>query len=379
MAGPLALALALGAPVFVACEEKKTSSDTPAPDGSAGTDKYATADPKLAKALQAAAMSDAGDTGPPPDGIFGPGVADRRHAKGAPTKVDVVSDGNEPRVTLAPSSFDTARATSYGQAVLRYGVQEGRSAKPTVDLALLLGPAKKDEGGPDLLVGDVKKAGAAEASAQPGALPPGMDREIATLQGTEFRFKVTPSDGLEAGAQVLLGKSTNPDLDGLARRAAEALTLVAVPLPSKPIGVGAQWIAETRMPFAGLDVIAYRAFHVKTITGDRLHLTVEVKAYATDRDAQIPSVPKGAKFMQYDAEGQGEMEFVRGELLARMSDLQTRAVLVFEIPGADQAALQADRPPGSPERPPGSMMAQALTQSMATFVRGDDLRAASRR
>jgi hypothetical protein len=197
-----------------------------------------------------------------------------------------------------------------------------------------------------------------------------MDKEIGSLQGTQLRFKFTASEGLGTDVQTVLGKLTNPDLDGLSRRAAEALALVAVPLPTRAVGVGAQWIAETRMPLSGVDVVAYRAFRVKSITGDRLHLTVDVKAYAADRDAEFSGVPRGAKIQQYDAEAQGEMEIVRGELLARMSDMQSRMMIVFEPPGADQAAAQQDRPPGS-------MMA-LQAQSQATFVRGDDLRAASR-
>jgi hypothetical protein len=373
LVAPLALALALGAAVFVVClagcEEKKAPSEAVSTE--AGTDKYATADPKLAKALQTASSSAAGENGPPPDGIFAPGIADKRHPKGVPTKVDVIADGSEPRVTLTPATADAGRSSSYGQAVLRFGLQEGRSAKPTVDLAFMLGPAKKEDGGPDLLVAEVKKASPAEASAQPGALPPGMDKEIGSLQGTQLRFKFSSSDGLGTDVQTLLGKLTNPDLDGLSRRAAEALALVAVPLPAAAVGVGAQWIAETRMPLSGVDVVAYRAFRVKSITGDRLHLTVDIKAYATDRNAEFSGVPKGAKIQQYDAEAQGEMEVVRGELLARMSDMQSRMMIVFEPPGGDQTASQQ-------ERPPGAMMA-LQAQSQATFVRGDDLRAASRR
>src|SRR5579872_2021812 len=94
---------AVGAALLgAACDEKKTSSDAPRTD--AGAEKYASADPKLEKALQAAASaSAANDNGPPPTGIFGPGAADKRHARGLPTKVAMAADGAEPRVTLAPA------------------------------------------------------------------------------------------------------------------------------------------------------------------------------------------------------------------------------------------------------------------------------------
>lgn len=74
--GLLALIVASAALFGAGCDDKKTQT-APPPDGGASTDKYATADPKLEKALQAAAASaTANENGPPPDGIFAPGVAD---------------------------------------------------------------------------------------------------------------------------------------------------------------------------------------------------------------------------------------------------------------------------------------------------------------
>jgi hypothetical protein len=362
------LLLALGGALFGAgCEEKKQSAETALPDANAATDKYATADPKLAKALQATTSTSAdSDKGPPPEGVFPPGGADRRHPKGTPTKVDFVSDGSEPRVSLvAPSDgvSDPAR-TSYGPASLELEMQMGpRVALPTIDLALALAPAKKDEGGSDWLLADVKKA--IPARQQLGQLPPGAEKEIGSLEGTSIHIKTTP-DGRESDLQVRLSKKAPADLERIAMSAAEALVFSAVPIPAKPVGVGALWIAETRMPLSGLDVIAYRAYRVKDIDGDRLHLALDVKAYAVDKEAQLQGVPKGATLEQFESQSGGELELVRGESLARKSNVQQRLVMVFQAPGGAAA-------PSAPGQPPGNMLT-AQMQSRATLVRGDDLR-----
>jgi hypothetical protein len=354
----------------VACEDKKPSSEPLRTDASTGADKYATADPKLAKALQAAASPSAGsEKGPPPDGIFAPGVADQRHPKGMPTKLDIVTEGSEPRVTLLSavdaSQHDAARASSYGPAGLEVATQLGPRSGIVIDFTLALGPAKKDEGGQDWLVANVKRA--LPAKDQLGQLAPGTDREIGSLEGTQLRIRID-ADGRESELQTQLGNAARPELDRFAQNAAEALTLATVPLPDRPVGVGAQWIAESRMPLSGLDVIAYRSYRVKGIDGNRLHLTLDLKAYTASKDVQLQGVPKGATLNQVEVDGQGEMELVRGELLARKSDVQNRVVLVFEPPGGAQAPTQAGQPPG------GMLTAQLQTQ--ATLVRGDDLRAA---
>ncbi len=347
------------------CDDKKPPADSPQTDAGAGKDKYATADPKLARALQAAASASASsENGPPPEGIFQPGMGNQRHPAGVPTKIDVVSDGAEPRVALDPGP--SGPASWYGPAGVRLGMQMGqRVAMPTIDLALALGPAKKDEGGSDWLVIEFKRA--SPAKEQLGQLPPGTDKEIASLEGTQVRMKVTP-DGRESDLQVMLGKGTRPELDRLAQSAAEALVFAMVPLPAKPVGVGAQWIAESRMPLSGIDAVSYRAYRIKSISGNRVHLTVDVKSYATTTDVDLPGVPKGATLQQFEAEAQGEMELVRGEALARMSDVQQRVVMVFGTAGGAAAPTQ-------PGQPPGNMLTAQL-QGQATLVRGEDLRAA---
>jgi hypothetical protein len=364
---PVVLLLALAVPLagVVACEDKKPSADSAKPDASGAADKYATADPKLEKALKAATSAAPGSAtqGPPLTGIFDVGVADQKHPKGTPTKVDMVSEGSDPKVSLTPGAGAAPPQSSYGPAMMQTVIELGPRTALPVDFALTLGPAKKDEGGADWLVADVKQA----APPKQQQLPPGSDKEIGALQGTQIRIKLTP-DGKESDVIMQLGKGAKAELDRIAQNAAEALVFATVPVPPKPVGVGAQWIAETRMPLSGVDVIAYRAYRVKSIDGERVHLTVDVKAYAATRDVQLAGVPKGATFEQFDAQSQGEMELVRGETLARKSDVQQRIVLVFAGQGGPQ-------PPQQPGQPPGNLMT-AQIGSQATFVRGEDLRAA---
>lgn len=365
------LAVALAAPLagsVAGCDEDKKPT-TEAAKGDGGADKLATADPKLAKALQAAASASAGnESGPPPGGVFAEGAADHRHPKGAPTKVEIVTDGTAPKVALAPAadaSTDAARASSYGLAGLEtQAVANGRPT-PTIDFTLMLGPAKKDDGGADVLVATVK--GATPARQQLAQMPPGLDKLIASMQGTEFRMKITP-DGRESDMTTTLGKASRPELDELAKNAAEALVVDTVPLPDRPVGVGAQWIAESRMQMQGVDVVAYRAYRITGIDGDRLHMTIDVKAYAADKNVQVQGLPEGSSLDQFDAEAQGALDLMRGEILARKADIKQQIVLVFAGPGGATPPQQQGQPPGN--------LLTAQVQGQATLVRGDDLRQA---
>jgi hypothetical protein len=368
--GLLSVALAILLLGAVGCDDKKASSDATQKDGGSGTDKYASADPKLERAMKAAAEASSEETsGPPATGIFEASAADQRHPKGTPTKIDMVSQGAEPMVSLglsADAGADLARTSSYGPGIMELAIELGpRVAMPTVDLVLVLGPAKKDDGGVNWLVAGVGRA--SPAKQQVGQLPPGLDRDIASLQGTLIRLEVTP-DGRESDLATELSKAAKPELDRIVQTGAETLVFAMVPLPPRPVGVGAQWIAETRMPFSGIDALAYRAYQVKSIDGDRVHVTLEVKVYAASHEANVEGVPKGSTFEQFEAQAQGDLELVRGESLARKADIQQRVVMVFAGPGGAQ-------PPQQPGQPPGNMMT-AQVSSQTTFVRGEDLRAA---
>jgi hypothetical protein len=369
-----AVAVAMVAVTLAACQDKPSPSTTIIADAAAS--KLLTADPKIEMALKAAASAaPANDKGPPPEGIFAPGVADRRHAKGAPTTVDVVNEGDEPRVTLTGAPA----AAEYGPAGIELGMQMGpRVALPTVDLTLTFHPAKKDDGGADWLVADVKKSQTAKE--QLGELPPGTDAQIAALAGSQVRIKVSP-DGMTSDAALDLVKGAPRELDRMAQNALESLILATVPLPPRPVGVGAQWIAESRMPMAGLDVVAYRAYRVTGIKGERLQLSFQVKGYAATDDPQFPGVPAGAKLVQVNAEAQGELELVRGEYVARKSDMQEHLVMIFKTPGTAPppgAQPPPDQPSDQPTPPPPGSELTAQIQSQATLVRGADLLAAMR-
>jgi hypothetical protein len=282
-----------------------------------------------------------------------------------------MTDGAEPRVAFggAGDAAIESLASSYGPAALEIAMQLGpRTALPTIDLSLAFGPAKGDPGGPDWILASVRKA--LPSREQADELGPDGAREIASLEGTQVLLKLTP-DGRESDVRATLGKGAQPELERVAQNAAEALVLATVPAPSKPVGVGASWIAETRMLWAGLDVIAYRAFQVKSIEGDRLTLALSVKAYAVSSDIQLQGIPPGSVLKQLDAEAQGQVEVVRSEAFARHLELQERVVFVFSSP----TPIEGQPPPQG--KTDGTLTGQI--QAVATFVRGEDLRAAAER
>ena len=317
------IALALGALLALAgCEEEKKASTSLV---DAGVDSgRSSIDPKLAAAVAAAAATatartDAGpDTGPPESGIFGPGGADAAHPKGAPARVELLSEGSEPRTAL---KLDLA-SDAEQKTTVTAGVRLGAQPMPNIDFALSI-KADKPKADKDKKKAPEVKAPALPAGShamiarvadvtlsakQPGALPPEMLDQVKKMKGSQIRFALS-ENGAGTGYTVELPKGADPNLDVPLKAAVEVMSILTVPLPSKPVGVGAYWITTDRSDSFGIDVVRYRVFRVEKIDKNEVTLSVDCRQWAADSKISLALGPEKTELQvqQFDSQGKGRL------------------------------------------------------------------------
>src|SRR5688572_18584106 len=83
-------------------EEAESTSEKKAERDDGGLSKVAAVDPKLAEAFAASSAAPGGpgapaEGGPPANGIFAPGAADKEIPKGAAPKITLGNEGSTPR------------------------------------------------------------------------------------------------------------------------------------------------------------------------------------------------------------------------------------------------------------------------------------------
>jgi hypothetical protein len=323
------------------CEEKKTSAPAPKPDGSA---QKSPSDLKLEKAMAASAASaskQAAKAGPPEGGVFAPGAADAVMPRGGGVKIEMGSDGSEPRAAILSSA-----ASWKGSVLLTVGVRLGpKNALPTMDYTAALGPEKKKgdregsagAGGGSaaaevaFFLGDVGKA--ALSADQPGQLPEGVAKDVARMKGSELRWRAG-DQGIALDPASKLSKEAAPDMARSLDAAAEAMFFASVPPPPKPVGAGGFWIAGSRQMLSGVEVISYRLYKVKSVGPEGVQLTVESHQYAVSGELTMPGIPKGAVLQQYEALAQGELELPPKESLAVRGHIAQQTVLGLRLEGA---------------------------------------------
>src|SRR5262249_49780744 len=126
---------------------------------------------KAAESAQASSGSKAGADGPPESGVFGPGFADKAHAPGAPPKVELGSNGSEPRFQLAPAPTDEQKVTA--------SVTRRSQGSVQVEFGLVLKVDKpKDDKAKDDKTADAPKGFRVVGKIATIATPPQMPRDL---------------------------------------------------------------------------------------------------------------------------------------------------------------------------------------------------------
>jgi len=307
----IALATATG------CEDKP--SKPPAVTAPKAEEQSAMVDPEIAKAIGAApaasaARADEQDqgSGPPQSGVFTSAQADVTHALGAPIFVEVAALGDEPRVSLKPTSYDVPKNLSFTIATM----MGQRRSLPTVDLtfgfSLEKPKAPSADDAPATSMFALSTVTSAKLSArQPGQVPAEVGLEVAKIKDSRMRVSLESAGGLRI-LSIDRSEKALPELEHNLMAVAEALAASCVAVPEQPVGVGATWIARSRDAYGGVDIISYRVAKVAKIEGEVVTLTVETRQYAAGENARKAGIPEGT-LVQFESAGGGEVLLRAGQ------------------------------------------------------------------
>jgi hypothetical protein len=322
-----AAVLALALPLAPGCGEENKSTPAapsasvpvgPVLDGALGE---AAADITKGQPKPGASASAAAAEGPPPNNMFTPEGAERAHPKAAPPKLELMTEGSEPRLQLGAS-----RPEGKQEMLLVVAITSGQQqALPPMAVRLMIGEKVAKADAPK--AGGPKPAKSAEPAAEPP--PPGETAVVATL--VEAAVAGMPSDNVpkqltEAMAKLkgstiswnvgpngpgqlthTLAKGADEGLDIALQAVEEALGSTLLPVPSKAVGEGATWMVTDRSTSMGLDAVRYRFVQLEKVEGDRATLAVQIRKYAASDRLDLPLGPQMSSASIDKLESQGKI------------------------------------------------------------------------
>lgn len=278
-----------------ACEEKSQSEAKPASSAKAdsGLPHSAGIDKNIAEAVAevAGGAAPGAASGPPANGVFAPGAADKEIRTGDMPKVALGGKGDGPTVrfgsSLPKKKFDAKIVVS---------VQTGpRSALPTIELTVSTDSSGSTEAAADKPAGAptetiFRVSNAKLSSEQPGELPAGVDKQIGKLKGSKYHFEFAPTGGGRLTG-IEPPKDSEPDLLIVLETAGDILSTALSPYPSEPVGAGAFWMVTSREQFFGVDRISYRMMKLQRVEGERATIAVSTKHYVSPGRFGLPGLP----------------------------------------------------------------------------------------
>jgi hypothetical protein len=344
LAASSALVFALAA-LAAGCGEEKKTATTDTDAGASGPQKPVL-DGKLGAAVKAAETAQpakGGGDGPPESGVFAAGNADKAHPPNAPAKIEVLGEGNEPRVplALAPTEDEQKEAVSI---VMR---QQGGGIPADYTLAVKQDKPKGDKADKDKKAEGPKSARVLGKIA--GVTPnPQVPRELADkigkLKGTELRYTLGP-DGGASELGYTLAKDADPALgEAVVKGLVDAIGLSLPPLPSKPLGAGGFWMVTDRSSTFGVEVVRYRVYRVEKIEKDRATLSVDVRQYAAKNEVDLGALGGNQKLGidRFESTGKGKIEWTASGLLPARAETSVRTGVAGRTGNGQNGVLQAE-------------------------------------
>ena len=379
----LVLGLSVASLVSSACGEEKNPLATAdsAASANAGQPELGGRIDEAVKGLATASAAAPGQVAPnqpPPGGIFPPGVADRAHPAGAPPKLQLLGDGQDPKVVLHAS-------VPKGQERVNVLLQMALGGKqlPALLVGLDVGPATGGgaEASPDKPAASAAPSAAAPAAGSAAAADLGpapiIDQAmIATvgtvalpqmeeapkelvdaLKGAVIRFTMTKtgptgfSRSFPTGTDPKLEQTLDLELGAIE----DAFTAMYTPAPDKPVGEGGYWMVTDRRKSLGAEVIRYRVFTVNEIDGDSALLSVQIKQYMVDDKSDMTAFVRmeNPVVIEYATEGKAALQVGPGSRFPKVGQLESQFQTTV-IPGAAK---------GNPQAPHAELSVQVVAQT----------------
>lgn len=325
---------------LLSCDKQEPKPESTRKDADAGVSKVEAIDPNLAEAVAAASAApttsarSAAEGGPPADGVFEPGAADKELARGALPKLTLGAAGSDPKVQLGPSG-SPAKMSGSIQVAVQSDPRQGA-------LPILLGvtfEAKKAEAKPTDNAPAAQRVTVRVSSAKVDApgIPKEVDDQLGRLKGSKVEYGLTPNGAISA-MRLEVAKGAPDDI---VHALADSIGLLTIPYPEQPLGVGGFFMVTSRDELMGLDLVTYRMVKVKEITPEGVTLDVNTKRYSASRTFDLPGMPPDIDktLFQFEAVAEGTVRTTPGALLPGQGQISS-------LLGAQFAAADPKRRPG---------------------------------
>ena len=273
-------------------------------------------------------------------GVLAKGEADKILPAGSPPKVRLLAPGKEPR---APLAYAFTAADQQAMTITLDMQMEMKAGERTLPQTAIPRMAMKmdlrtTEVAPSMdakVLGELVGIGVEPNGKAQEAIAKAMEPHLTTMKGLSMSYWVSPH-GAVRDMTVTLPKDAPAAAQQTLAGMNQSLESMVAPLPHDPVGIGGQWEVVTRVNNAGVDILQYATYTLKSRAAQRASIDVSVRQIAASDQVKVPGMPDGmtATLRAFTSSGAGSSEIDTGHVAPTKGAMKVRSTMTIAVGAA---------------------------------------------
>jgi hypothetical protein len=304
-----------------------------------------TAEPAPPSRAELAPENAQGQALPPSrNGILTPGAADKIIPVGAKPVVKLLEGGAEPRADLSYALVKGAAQKMNMAMDMTMGVKTAAQALPAqtiprMTMGLDTTAADKNAAGEFKIDSVLTTVGLEPAGATQEQMARALRPQLEAMKGLTMGYWVN-AKGNVRDVKLGIPAGMPAQAQQLIQGMSQSFESMVTPLPNEAVGVGARWQVLTRTASGGADILQSAIYTLKSRSGHRATLQVQLTQLAANDTIQTAQMPAGmsAKLKAFNSGGSGTTNLDLKSVVPESGEMTLKVGMEIQVQGAGPGA-----------------------------------------
>lgn len=279
------------------------------------------------------------------NGVLPAGAADKVLPVGGKPIVKLLEPGAEPRsdlsyVLVKGSSQKMVMTMDMSMAMKVQGQNLPATALPRMSMGMDASTIDKSPAGEFKIDSHLSSVSVDAAGGQQEQMAKALRPQLEAMKGLSMSYWVNPK-GHVHDVKLGMPSSMPPAAQQLLTGMSQSFESMVIPLPSEPVGVGAQWQVISRTATGGADLLQSAVYTLKSRSGARATLEVKLIQLAASDTIRGPQMPAGmsAKVKGFHSGGGGTTQIDLKSVAPEGGQMTLKTGMDLAVAGANPGSV----------------------------------------
>ncbi len=258
--------------------------------------------------------------------------------------VKLIEPGKAPQADLS-YAFTKGRQAMGVRLDMSMGLSVGGKAipaSPVPQMVMIMDLGVGDREAGDWKVdGSVQSISVAPKGAAQEQIASALKPQVDSLKGLSMSHFVSPK-GHVHGLTMKMPPGLPPGAEQMMSGMSQSFESAVAPLPAEPVGPGARWQVVTRVQNAGVDILQFATYTLKSREGAKITLEMSIDQLASGGSIKAPGMPPGvtANLRAFKSGGGGTTQVDLGSVAPEKGRLDVKTSLDIDVSAGPGGAAE---------------------------------------